>query len=157
VVIVHLITGLPGSGKTTLAQQIQRESGAVRMCPDDWMQLAGIPLFDERARALIEQHQWVLGLDLAARGRDIIVEWGTWGANERTRIQREATAKGHAVHAYFLDPPLAELWRRVDRRNQLLGEQDQVPYEELARSSWLIEWPLATELADYAAVTSTRQ
>ncbi len=32
-----LICGLPGSGKTTLAQTLEKERNAIRMCPDDWI------------------------------------------------------------------------------------------------------------------------
>lgn len=33
-----LVCGLPGSGKTTLAKQLEEERNAVRMCPDDWIE-----------------------------------------------------------------------------------------------------------------------
>ena len=34
---LHLICGLPGSGKTTLAKQLETSEGAVRFCPDEWI------------------------------------------------------------------------------------------------------------------------
>lgn len=34
---VFLLCGLPGSGKTTLAQQIERERRAIRLAPDEWI------------------------------------------------------------------------------------------------------------------------
>jgi shikimate kinase len=40
-----VITGLPGSGKTTLATELARSMPAVRMCPDDWMMSSGIDLW----------------------------------------------------------------------------------------------------------------
>jgi len=33
--ILHLICGLPGSGKTTLAKKLEREHTAIRLCPDE--------------------------------------------------------------------------------------------------------------------------
>jgi predicted kinase len=39
-----VITGLPGSGKTSLAASVTESLPAVRMCPDDWMCVAGIDL-----------------------------------------------------------------------------------------------------------------
>ena len=35
--VLHLICGLPGSGKTTLAKKIEASRGAVRFCPDEWI------------------------------------------------------------------------------------------------------------------------
>ncbi|MEY2425139.1 MAG: hypothetical protein QOI61_711, partial [Actinomycetota bacterium] len=31
-----VICGLPGSGKTTLAKELEQSMPAVRFCPDDW-------------------------------------------------------------------------------------------------------------------------
>ncbi len=39
-----VITGLPGSGKTTLALDLAASLPAARMCPDDWMMASGIDL-----------------------------------------------------------------------------------------------------------------
>jgi len=32
---LHLTTGLPGTGKTTLAKEIEASTGAVRLTPDE--------------------------------------------------------------------------------------------------------------------------
>ncbi|NNE71143.1 MAG: AAA family ATPase [Rhodothermales bacterium] len=54
-----IVCGLPGSGKTTRARQLEERLGAVRMAPDEWMDVLGIDLYDggkrERVEALIEQ------------------------------------------------------------------------------------------------------
>ena len=34
---LFLICGLPGSGKTTLAKQLEKEHNAHRLCPDEWI------------------------------------------------------------------------------------------------------------------------
>ena len=49
-----VITGLPGSGKTTLAAALADSMPACRMWPDDWMMASGIDLWDESAPAQIE-------------------------------------------------------------------------------------------------------
>ena len=33
---LHLMVGLPGSGKTTEAKRIAAECGALRLTPDEW-------------------------------------------------------------------------------------------------------------------------
>lgn len=32
-----IVSGLPGSGKTTAARKLQAERSGVRFCPDEWM------------------------------------------------------------------------------------------------------------------------
>ena len=39
-----VITGLPGSGKTTMATELAHAMPACRMWPDDWMRASGIDL-----------------------------------------------------------------------------------------------------------------
>ncbi|HPF81931.1 MAG TPA: AAA family ATPase, partial [Tetrasphaera australiensis] len=39
--MLHLTTGLPGTGKTTLAREIEARDNALRLTPDEWMN----PLF----------------------------------------------------------------------------------------------------------------
>jgi len=48
---LFIVCGLPGSGKTTLAKKFERTLGAIRMCPDEWMQQLAIDLWDETRRA----------------------------------------------------------------------------------------------------------
>ncbi|MGE3273288.1 MAG: AAA family ATPase, partial [Chloroflexota bacterium] len=33
---LHLMVGLPGSGKTTLARQLEAQYSALRLTPDEW-------------------------------------------------------------------------------------------------------------------------
>ena len=33
---LFLMVGLPGSGKTTRAKELERETGAIRFTPDEW-------------------------------------------------------------------------------------------------------------------------
>jgi predicted kinase len=33
---LHLMIGLPGSGKTTLAKKLEAELGALRLTPEEW-------------------------------------------------------------------------------------------------------------------------
>ena len=33
---LHLMVGLPCSGKTTLAKQLEQERSALRLTPDEW-------------------------------------------------------------------------------------------------------------------------
>ncbi len=113
-----VITGLPGSGKTTLATKLASTMKAVRMCPDDWMIASGIDLWDEAARAQIETCQRDLALDLLRRGRNVIIEWGVWTRVERDALRDAGRAIGVSVELRYTSASLDELWRRIEQRDR---------------------------------------
>ena len=112
-----IICGLPGSGKTTLAKQLENFLDALRLCPDEWMNDLSIDLYDEARRAQIEAIQWQLGQRLLLRGISVIVEWGTWGRSERDELRVRAREIGVAVELHYLHESPNELFRRIQARN----------------------------------------
>jgi predicted kinase len=65
---LYLLTGLPGTGKTTRAEELEHDHHAVRLTPDEWM----IPLFgdsDPNGRRDILEGRFVA---LARRARSIL-------------------------------------------------------------------------------------
>ena len=118
--VFHLICGLPGSGKTTLAKQIAETTGAIRFCPDDWIKM----IWRENAessgnqyRDQVEQMQWQMAVQLLNHSIDVIIEWGTWGRSEREKLRDDAKAAGATVSFYFLNPPQKILRERLLKRN----------------------------------------
>lgn len=111
-----VICGLPGSGKTTAALSLERRLGAVRLSADDWMSELGINLWDEEARARIESVQWKLTQKLLTAGLIVIIEWGTWGRDERDVLRLGARNLGAAVELHYLSAPLDVLWDRIRSR-----------------------------------------
>ena len=89
-----VITGLPGSGKTTLAKELAAPTAAVRMCPDEWMVSAGIDLWDIDARTRIEAFQLELAVSMLELGTSVIVEWGVWTRAERDQLRDTARSLG---------------------------------------------------------------
>lgn len=112
-----ILCGLPGSGKTTLARQIAESLPAVRLCPDDWMDTLGVNLWDGAFRERVEALQWGLAQEVLRLGCAVIIEWGTWGREERERLRRGARDLGAAVELRYLDVPVDELWRRLRSRD----------------------------------------
>jgi predicted kinase len=143
-----LICGLPGSGKTTLAKRLAPEVRAVRLCTDEWKHDLGIDYYDEPARVRLEARLWRLGRELLELGQSVLMENGFWGREERDELRLAARRLGVPVQLHYLDAPVDELWRRLQRRNQD-AEPGTVPIsrEDLERWAHQFEAPDAAELA----------
>jgi predicted kinase len=148
-----VLCGLPGSGKTTIAKELETAAGAVRMNPDEWMASLGIDLWDAAARARVEALQWDRSQRLLAAGRSVVIEWGVWSREERDTLHHRARALGVAVELRYLDVPIDELVTRVTARNAEVadGRTDTVVLSEADLRRWatMIEVPDADELDAY--------
>lgn len=141
-----LVCGLPGSGKTTRARALEGKLRAVRFAPDEWMEALGIDIYDEAKRAKIEALQWKFGQELLARGLTIIIEWGTWGRDERDALRLGARALGAAVELHDLSAPVDVLFARIQRRGA-----ENPPIEREAMLRWIetFQAPTPEEMALY--------
>jgi predicted kinase len=149
-----VICGLPGAGKTTEARRlVARHPGAKRMCPDEWMDVAAISQWDAEVRSLIESAQWRITQLLLRRGDTVVIEWGTWGRDERDALRVGARSIGATVELIWLDVAADELWRRISARTQ-----EDPPPTTAHVDRWVasFEAPSADELAAYDAVTHIR-
>jgi predicted kinase len=141
-----ILCGLPGSGKTVLAKRLEREHRGVRFCPDEWMQALDVSLWDEERRARIEALQWQLAQHLLAGGMTVIIEWGTWGRDERDALRVRARELGAAVELHYLSAPLDVLFERIARRRL---EDPPINREQLAAYAASIQIPTPDEMALY--------
>jgi predicted kinase len=97
-----LLCGLPGSGKTTLARQLETELAAVRLCPDDWLNDLGVDLNDEPTRDRLELVFWTLAQRLLELGQSVILESGFWLRSDRDEKRLGARALGVGVELCYL-------------------------------------------------------
>ena len=144
--VLIIVCGLPGAGKTTMAVSQAAERNGIRLCADDWLDALEINLWDEASRDRVERLQWELAQELLRLGNVVIIEWGTWGRDERARLRTQARVIGARVELIFLDPPVDVLWRRIERRGQ---EDPPISRSDLERWDAIIERPGDDELADY--------
>ena len=84
---LHLMVGLPCSGKTTLAKKLEQERSALRLTPDAWQvglfgQDAKEPEHDARHR-FIETMLWHIASRALALGTNVILDFGFWAREER--------------------------------------------------------------------------
>ncbi len=122
---LFLLCGLPGSGKTTLARQLEREQCALRLTPDEWIVALGIDTFDEPKRAAIEAIQWNLAERALVLGMNVVIDFGVWSRQERDDFRSRAEALGARVELRFLDVPRDELWARLVRRGGTLPSEPE--------------------------------
>ena len=113
---LYLIFGLPGAGKTTRAIAIAESTGAVRLCPDEWLVAMGISLVDYAIRFRLQDHMILHAEMLLRAGVSVIIEFGSWSRSERETIRQIAVRTDAATELHFVDAPLAELARRVRER-----------------------------------------
>jgi predicted kinase len=119
--MLHLICGLPGSGKTILAKSIAASTGSIRFSPDEWIKDIWVDKAESEGnqhRDQIEQLQWKMAKQMLQNSIGVIIEWGTWGRNEREKLRDEARAVGAKVKFYYLNVSREILKKRILSRNQ---------------------------------------
>jgi predicted kinase len=148
---LYLMVGLPGSGKTAKAEEIEAECGALRLTPDEWiLALYGEKLDRRRrdhARAPVEALQWQVARRALSLGCSVVLDWGFWSRAERARYQGEAEPLGARVRTVFLDAPPEELWARISRRDESRAGTLHITRSELEEWSNNFERPTEEELS----------
>lgn len=124
---LHLMVGLPCSGKTTLAKELEEDFGALRLTADEWHrhlfgQDATHPDHDDR-HGRVEELQWRVASDALRQGLDAILDFGFWQRQEREVFRARAAALGAATVIHFLDVAHEELFERLRRRNEQAPEE----------------------------------
>ena len=126
VATLHLMVGLPCSGKTTLARRLETEFSALRLAPDEWqLRLFGQdveePEHDAR-HAAIEAMLWDLAARMLVLKTNVILDFGFWARDEREDFRSRANQLGASSELHFLDVPEQELLRRLAVRNSQLSQ-----------------------------------
>jgi predicted kinase len=144
---LYVMVGLPASGKSTRAKQIERERQALRLTPDEWM----IPLFghhnaDGKRDVLEGRFVW-LALGALRNGIDVVLDFGVWSKDERTALRALAAAAGASCELVYGEIDEDEQRRRRDGRAPSDGETTfYIRDDDLAAYRILFEAPDDAEL-----------
>jgi predicted kinase len=142
---MYVLIGLPGSGKTRRARELELERRALRLTPDEWM----IPLFGEPEaegkRDVLEGRLVWLAMRALRLGVNVVLDFGAWGRGERSALRSLAAEAGAECQLVYLPVHEVEQLRRVQTRSiedpgstfetspedlQQFNQQFQAPDEE---------------------------
>lgn len=137
---LYLMVGLPCSGKTTLAQKLEREQSALRLTTDEWHirlfgQDAEEPEHDSR-HELIEAMLWIIASRALELGTNVILDFGFWAREEREDFRARAKQLGASSEVHFLDVSAEELMHRLAVRNSQ-SSQTSFSIPEAMMKPWI--------------------
>lgn len=146
---LHLTVGLPGVGKTTLARELERAGGALRLTPDEWLApLLGLRWteFEDQRDVLEGRFVWVAHQVLRA-GASVILDFGCWSSDERWALRAIAGLAGADFALHHLTLPEAERIRRATARwHAAPDETFEMTAQDHERFRTLFVPPTADEL-----------
>ena len=127
---LHLMSGLPCSGKTTYARALSADLNCVLFTLDRWLITAfgkyriadvGHPEHVRRVLACRELI-WDSASELLTRGVDVILDDGFFFRENRMQVVAQARALGAGAKIHYLKVPLPELQARLASRNASLPQ-----------------------------------
>jgi predicted kinase len=155
---LHLIVGLPCSGKTTLARQLEAKYSALRLTTDEWhVRLFGHDYWDDMTEAeerthdsrheSVESIMWDVAARVLVLGVDVILDFGCWVRSERDEFRSRTRALGADFKIHFVDVPEEVLFERLKARNQMqAAETFFIPKAKLEEWIQIFEPPSSEEL-----------
>ena len=158
VAMLHLMVGLPCSGKTTWARQLETRHNALRLTPDEWhIRLFGhdfgedVGASDQMRHDIRHEAVEAVMWDVASRalvlGVDVILDFGCWVRSQRDEFRSKAAAIGADFVIHFSDASQQELLERLRIRNAQLSETTfYIPERKLREWMRLFEPPSRDEM-----------
>ena len=151
---LHLMVGLPCSGKTTYAKELATKEQALLLSPDEWQHklFGGVYYVSDDLDTLhtnIELIMWDVAKKVLEMGVSVILDFGFWSKEEREDFRNRAQQLNVHFKIHYMDTPKEELFRRLEERNANITEDSIIiPPECLEEWSTLFEAPSADELTD---------
>jgi predicted kinase len=158
VATLHLVVGLPCSGKTTLARQLETKYSALRLTADEWhIKLFGHDFGDNMTESdeakhdsrheSVESLMWDVAARVLVLGVDVILDFGCWVRSQRDEFRSRAEDLGADFKVHFADVPQEVLFERLKARNDMQAEGTFfIPESKLQQWIQIFEPPSSEEL-----------
>ncbi len=120
--VAHIIIGFIGSGKTTFARKLEKETGAVRFTKDEWMVriFGNTPPKDKFEE--YDKKMTSLATDMALKclkaGTDVIIDEGFWEKGHRDAIKEKVENVGAIPKLYYIEAPFEVMKARTLKRTE---------------------------------------
>ena len=122
---MHIMCGLPGSGKSDYAKNLEKEKGAVLFSLDEWMiALLGKDKSDEDFEKFVSPCQdliWKASLPLLDRNVDVIYDFPIYSIEGRKILIDQIKGYGSEAVIYYFNVPHSVCKERLSERNQFAG------------------------------------
>lgn len=127
---VHLISGLPCSGKTTYSIALRSDTGGVHVLLDYWL-ITSFGAYsiesighDEHVRRVLASRKliWDMASEFLQRDVDVILDDGFFLRENRMQLIASAQRLGASATTHFLDTPTDVLRPRLEARNAKLPQ-----------------------------------
>lgn len=156
--MLHLMVGLPCSGKTTLARQLETKHNALCLTPDEWhIHLFGHDFGEDMSESdqtehdvrheKVESLMWDVASRALILGVDVILDFGCWVKSQRDEYRAKASQIGADFKIHFTDVSEEVLLERLRIRNAQLPESTfHIPERKLKEWIPFFEPPSQEEL-----------
>jgi predicted kinase len=150
--ILHLMVGLPCSGKTTAAQKLETQYNALVLTPDKWqIKLFGNDTMEKEhdtRHSIVESIMWEMAERVLLLGVDVILDFGFWAKEERDHFRAEAKRLGVGFMIHYMNVNEEELFERLNNRNNNLPDGAfSIPIEKMKEYIPIFQPPGQEELS----------
>jgi len=141
-----VFSGLPGTGKSTLANRLARELQMPLLCIDDVIgdvpENPGIAFWDSRVRVLLDLIETQLALGLSVVADSVFMNMDRYHAQE---LAHNSQARFLPIHVFLSDE---DIWKqRVTTRYGELNHRDVATWENIQHQRQRFrEWEAGTAL-----------
>jgi RimJ/RimL family protein N-acetyltransferase/predicted kinase len=148
---LHLMVGLPCSGKTTYAYKLKDECKALLFTPDVWhLKLFGDDLGSpdhDKHHDTVESIMWEAAVQALQLDVNVILDFGFWVREQRDFYRNKAKELGVGFHIHYMNVPLQEIKQRLLNRNSQ-GKKDVffISMESIDKWAEIFEPPTREEL-----------
>jgi predicted kinase len=123
--IAYIICGFIGSGKTTFARKLEKETGAIRITKDEWIiKIFGNKITSDKNFERFDNNITELTRDFALKilkaGKDVIIDEGFWVKSQRDDIKKKILQVGAKPIFYYVECSIEKMKARVINRSKSL-------------------------------------